>query len=155
MPSILQPWVQDLGLRHQGVIVSGMRGCDLAPRHDPSKIAQRLLRGAVLEPHCGRLVKPASYMITEPDHRKWWDMITPFLSSWDHYPNHFVMHFIHTTEIIAYCGSVESPVFADRWLDFYMKAMHLLHVNPETKAQLDERLNADEELFKKMQIVKA
>jgi hypothetical protein len=71
MPSILQSWVEKLGLRHQGVLVSAMRGCDLAPRHDPSKLAQRLLRGAVLEPHCGRVVKPVSYIVVEPDEIKW------------------------------------------------------------------------------------
>lgn len=33
MPSIIQPWVENIGLRHQGVLVSAMRGCDTAPRH--------------------------------------------------------------------------------------------------------------------------
>ena len=46
--SILQPWVERIGLRHQGVIVSAMRGCDIAPRHDISKRIQRLLRGAIV-----------------------------------------------------------------------------------------------------------
>ena len=37
----------ELGLRHQGVLISAMRGCDTAPRSDPSKVIQRILRGAV------------------------------------------------------------------------------------------------------------
>ena len=44
MAGIMQEWTQIIGMRHQGVLVSAMRGCDLAPRHDPSKFAQRLLR---------------------------------------------------------------------------------------------------------------
>lgn len=40
MPSIWQEWAQNLGLRHQGVLIAGVgRGCDTAVRHDPSKIA--------------------------------------------------------------------------------------------------------------------
>jgi hypothetical protein len=147
MPNILQPWVENLGLRHQGVLVSAIRGCDIAPRHDPSKMIQRLLRGAVLEPHCGRTGKPMTYIMTEPDSTKWWEIVDPFLRSWDHYPNHYVMHFIHATEIIGYHGPVDEPVFAIRWAMFYKKACHALHVNPETSQQLDERLDREEAAF--------
>lgn len=147
MPSILQPWVETIGLRHQGVLVSAMRGCDTAVRHDPSKIAQRLLRGAVLEPHCGRTANPLTYIVIEPDEEKWWEGIRPFLRSWDHYPNHYVMHFIHATEIIGYRGPEQHPVFADRWLDFYEKACHALHLTPETLMQLERRLNQEEAAF--------
>jgi hypothetical protein len=147
MPSILQPWVEEIGLRHQGVIVSAMRGCDTAPRHDPSKVAQRLLRGAVLEPHIGRTGKPKTYMVVEPDYREWYKMIDPFLRSWDHYPNHYVMHFIHATEIIGYLGPLIHPVYSERWLNFYLAACNAMHVTPESKDQLNDRLNADEETF--------
>jgi len=151
MPSILQPWVEKLGLRHQGVLVSAMRGCDTAPRHDPSKIAQRLLRGAVLIPHCGRFANPKTYITIEPDEHKWWNMISPFLRSWDHYPNHYVMHFIHATEIIAYCGPTYDPTFSTRWNEFYWRACHTLHLNVEAYGQMNERLNRDEETFYKAQ----
>lgn len=151
MTSILQPWIERLGLRHQGVLVSAMRGCDLAPRHDPSKLAQRLLRGAVLEPHCGRFVKPVSYIVIEPDIKIWRDTMDAFISSWDHYPNHYVMHFIQAVEIIGYHGPVMSPVFADRWFQLYIKTANILHLNPESKEQLDQRLNADEQAFGELQ----
>lgn len=147
MPSILQPWVEELGLRHQGVLVSAMRGCDIAPRHDPSKIAQRLLRGAVLEPHCGRTGKPMTYIMVEEDYGKWEDLMSPFLHSWDHYPNHYVMHFIHAVEIIGYLGLITIPVFSHRWLEFYKRACNLLHLNPETAEELNNRLNKEEAEF--------
>jgi hypothetical protein len=152
MPSILQPWVEELGLRHQGVLVSAMRGCDLAPRHDPSKLAQRLLRGAVLEPHCGRMVKPVSYIVVEPDEKKWHDTMNAFVSSWDHYPNHYVMHFIQAAEIIGYSAPLFAPCFAERWKYLYEQCANILHLNAETKEQLDHRLNADEEAFGRMQL---
>ncbi len=147
MPSILQPWVADIGLRHQGVLVSAMRGCDIAPRYDPSKLVQRILRGAVLNPHCGRTGKPMTYIMVEPDADKWWEIASPFLRSWDHYPNHYVMHFIHATEIVGYLGPAEGPVFGLRWREFYYRACHALHLNPETADQLNERLNRDEAAF--------
>lgn len=149
--SILQDWVTELGLRHQGVLMSAMRGCDLAPRHDPSKIAQRILRGAVLIPHAGRFANPASYITFERDELKWWAMISPFLESWDHYPNHYVVHFIHAAEIIGYYGPADYPVYAPRWEKVYLNACHKLHLNPESREQLDDRLNADEEKFKERQ----
>lgn len=151
MPSIMQPWTMEIGLRHQGVLVSAMRGCDMAPRHDPSKLAQRVMRGAVLEPHCGRFANPASYITIMPHETSWKEAMTPFLESWDHYPNHYVMHFVHATEIIGFCGPEGDPVYRDRWQWFYFNACHKLHLNPETPLQLDARLNADEELFRQRQ----
>jgi hypothetical protein len=124
-----------------------MRGCDLAPRHDPSKIAQRLLRAAVLVPHGGRFANPKTYITVEPDAEKWREAMAAFLSSWDHYPNHYVVHFIHACEIVGYHGPHEFPVFGERFENFYLNACLALHVNPETREQLDARLLADNEKF--------
>jgi hypothetical protein len=88
---------------------------------DPSKIIQRLLRGAILVPHTGKYGNPKTYITIEPDRDNWRDMTTPFLRNWDHYPNHYVIHFIHATEIIGYHGPLDCPVFGDRWLGFYFK----------------------------------
>lgn len=151
MPSIMQPWTVGIGMRHQGVLVSSLRGCDLAPRHDPSKLAQRLLRGAILIPHSGRFATPASYITIEPDKDKWWTTMNAFSASWDHYPNHYVMHFIHAAEIVGYYAPMDHPCFADRWFGWYKQACNILHLNPETKEQLDYRLNADEETFRRLQ----
>jgi hypothetical protein len=147
MPTVMQPWTWEIGLRHQGVLVSAMRGCDLAPRHDPSKVAQRLLRGAVLTPHCGRFANPKTYIAVEPDETKWWEHVKTFITSWDHYPNHYVVHFIHAVEIVGYLGPPIDPVYSDRWRALYYSACKILHLNPETPLQLDERLNADEATF--------
>lgn len=153
MTSILLPWVEKLGLRHQGVLVSAMRGCDTAPRHDPSKLAQRILRASVLIPHAGRFANPATYINQEPDERAWWAIAAPFLASWDQYPNHYVWHFIHATQIIGYLGPGSHPIWAGRWMDFYFRACKKQHVCPETRSAMDERLNADEESFRQQQEV--
>jgi hypothetical protein len=145
--STIRDWVSRIGRRHQGVLLSAMRGCDLAPRHDPSKIAQRLLRAAVLVPHGGRFANPKTYITVEPDAEKWREAMAAFLSSWDHYPNHYVVHFIHACEIVGYHGPHEFPVFGERFENFYLNACLALHVNPETREQLDARLLADNEKF--------
>lgn len=147
MPSILQDWVQELGLRHQGVLVSAMRGCDNAPRHDPSKIIQRLLRGAILVPHVGKYGNPKTYMAIEPAEDEWWTSANAFLRNWDHYPNHYVIHFIHATEIVGYKGPIGMPTYAHRWLAFYRLSCRAFHLSPETEEELDNRLNANEEEF--------
>jgi hypothetical protein len=46
---------------------------------------------------------------------------------------------------------VEEPVYSLRWQDWYKQACLIMHVNPETKEQLDHRLNADEKAFAEMQ----
>jgi hypothetical protein len=85
--------------------------------------------------------------MVESNQNIWWEGVNPFLRSWDHYPNHYVMHFIHATEIIGYLGPKDDPVYNYRWHEFYLKACRALHMTPETKEELNNRLNADEEAF--------
>ena len=47
MPSVLQPWVKTLGLRHQGVLMSCVRGCDNVPKEDATKLLARCLRAVL------------------------------------------------------------------------------------------------------------
>jgi hypothetical protein len=150
MTSILYPWVMELGLRHQGALMSAMRSCDTAPRHDPSKMLSRVMRASVLTPHSGRFPEErASYIVWVKDERQWWDEYTsPFLRSYDQYPNHFVVHILQAAEIIGYCAPLfECPFFGARWREFYDRMCLSLHVNPETPGQMHTRLNADGETF--------
>lgn len=158
MPSILLPWVEALGLRHQGVLLAAIRGCDTAPRNDASKNLVRCFRAEILLPHCGDPKKSASF-IEGVDEQTLVDRMQSFIKDHDHYPNHYVGHLILASEIIGYKG----PEFAvsdshDRrryvqrnWLEFYQRMCKCLHVTPETEAELDARLNADETEFGKQQ----
>lgn len=146
MKSILQDWVSDLGLRHQGVLLTAVRGCDTVQRDDPVKLIARALRGEMLEPHCGDISKSASFM-----HRYEADeltkLFTAFSKSFDHYPLHYVMHLIHAAEIVGYYH----PTRGGFWRGFYVLMCSKLHMTSETKAELDHRLNADEISFKRAQ----
>jgi len=145
--SILKDWVTNLGLRHQGVLLGAVRGCDTAPRHDPSKLLSRALRGEFLEAHVGDASKAKTF-IQLCDNFELADRMKAFLDNSDHYPLHFVMHFIHAGEMVAYHGPEDRRAM---WLSFYTKACKKLHLSPESKEQMDARLGADEDAFFKAQ----
>lgn len=145
MKSILQDWVMNLGLRHQGVLLTAVRGCDTAPKNDPSKLFTRCYRSVVLNAHCGDAKKAATFIedvpILELQQR-----FFAFRKNLDHYPHHYVMHFIHAIEIVGYKHPDKMEV-APTWKYFYAELTNSLHVPMETEEQLDWRLNADEETF--------
>lgn len=145
--SIIQNWAANLGLRHQGVLVSVTRGCDAVPREDTAKMMVRMLRPMILKAHVGDPRKATSFMVW-PSEEMFYGHMTSFVHSLDHYPVHFLTHFMFAAEIVGYkCPWPE----AAWWLDCYNRIVHKLHLNPETEEQLDARLNASEEDFKKAQ----
>lgn len=144
MKSILQDWVMELGLRHQGVLLTVVRGCDTAPKDDPSKLFTRCIRAVILNAHCGDPAKARTFIESVSTYEML-SRFTAFRSNLDHYPHHYCMHVIHAIEIIGYKHPIEG--IRDEFGFFYLKLCKGLHVNPETEDQLDERLNADEETF--------
>lgn len=140
MKSVLQDWLMQLGLRHQGCVINAMRGCDTAPKDDPSKLLTRCLRYEVLHCHNGDPAKAVSY-IEKVDDDTLKQRMVAFLKNCDHYPQHYVAHLLHAAQIVGY-KKPSAP-----WLWFYKKLVNGLHLNPESEEQLDERLNANEDTF--------
>lgn len=140
MPSVLQPWLQEIGLRHQGVVVSAVRGCDTLPKHHPVKRLTRALRSDTLV----SFSKNPSSFFKARSHEEFFDLVSE-LSSFDELPLHYAMHLAHAAEVLAYHHP--DPQRAACWRLFYFQFCRKLHLNPETKEQLDERLNATEEEF--------
>lgn len=145
---ILQDWVTFLGLRHQGVLLTGVRGCDTAPKDDPSKLFARCVRNMILRPHCGDAAKAVSF-IEAVDDATLTKRFRDFIKNCDHYPHHYVMHMVHVVEIIGY-DHPDKDV-CKIWTGFYYAMCSALHMNPEPRGIMDDRLNADEETFGKMQ----
>jgi hypothetical protein len=141
---VLQDWVMELGLRLQGVLVSAIRGCDTAIRHDNSKVLARVYRSEILRSHAGDAKKSKSFILaaTIPETVK---MMTEYLNDCDHYPAHYIMHFLHASEILGYCHP--DPERRDMWNSFYRVAAKKYHLMPESYAQLIQRLEKDEEEF--------
>ncbi len=141
MPSVLQRWVERLGLRHQGVLMSCVRGCDGVPKDDPSKLLARCLRAVLL---VSLDEKPTSF-IEKVDDKELERRMIAVLKNHDHYPVHYIMHLAHGTEIIGYKHPTVSIRL--RWHWFYKQLCKCFHLNPETEAALDERLGAEENKF--------
>jgi hypothetical protein len=150
MPSVLQDWVMDLSLREQGTLLTGVRGCDLAPK-TPACIDERygcstgegsaerqlvaFLRFCILNPADEREIAiPGSFFQSEPP-RDW----KP--SQFGHYPLHWYSHLMHCFEVVGYrCPYPELRCYAR---DIYERMVRCLHLNPETLLQMQERLTED------------
>jgi hypothetical protein len=147
---ILQPWVAQLELRLQGVLLTVVRGCDTVPKEDPSKDLSRAIRGAMLHTHVADATQSRSFIETcEPEELS--RRIVEVIKSHDQLPRHFIMHLIHAIEILGY----KYPEDSQRkvWHQGYSLFCHYLHMNPETERQMDQRLGADEETFAKQQAI--
>lgn len=142
--NIIQNWVSDLGLRHQGVIVSAVRGCDTLPKEAAAKTLSRFFRGSVLNAHCGSVKGAKTYMAEPEDEIEFQRVAARFFQEWDSLPFHYVMHFVHAAEIVGYYREDWLGVL---WKDFYLRACRKMHITPETKDELDARLNKDEASF--------
>ena len=140
MPSVLQPWVERLGLRHQGGLMACVRGCDNVPKEDPTKALARCLRGTILNSFDR---KPTSF-IENVDDVQLRERMIAVLKNHDHYPVHYVMHLMHGSEIVGYKCPAPEAVF---WRWFYEKLAQCFHLNVETEEQLDARLGACEARF--------
>jgi hypothetical protein len=142
MKSILQQWVINLGLRHQGVLLSVVRGCDNVGKEDASKAIARALRGTFLFAFD---LEPSSFIELHVEDTELEARFSAFLRNFDHLPIHFVMHLMFAAEIIGY----KHPIREIRlvWQLFYRRLVHKLHLRPESEDRLDERLNACEAEF--------
>jgi len=137
----LKDWVMELGLRHQGVIVSAIRGYDCATKDDPIKLLARSLRNAILISFDSN---PSSFIDMVPA-GEIKERMKPVLKSLDQFHWHYIEHVLFAAEIIGYYHPDEET--REIWHWFYTTAVSKMHLYPETKEQLDKRLNADEEAF--------
>lgn len=137
---VLQPWVRNLPLRLQGVLVTAIRGCDGAPKEDSSKHLSRMIRRAVLNPADPReSLKAGGFFGFSRDALE--ANLSDFFHSLDQYPLHYVMHLAHACEVIGYTHPDDDM---SRFFDLcYQLFCHTFHLNPETKGQMVQRLTED------------
>lgn len=145
---VLRPWVRALPLRYQGVLVTAIRGCDTSSKEDASKSLSRMIRRAVLNPADERETTLAGgFFGFNPVKLK--RDLHAFLHSLDAYPLHYVMHLMHAVEVIGYEYMFTRDALHDEdnirhfFLAVYGAICHTLHVNPETRDQMAERLTLD------------
>lgn len=146
--SVVKSWVSTLGLRHQGVLLTCVRGCDTVPKVDPVKSLARAFRERIMNCHCGDSAKAISFIERFSDEALR-AIMEDVIKSHDHIPHHYLMHLIHAAEIVGYKDREDGQW--GLWAHFYMKMCSKMHMQMETEEDLDGRLNADEESFGRAQ----
>jgi hypothetical protein len=138
--SIIQDWVAALGLRHQGVLLTAIRGCDGVGKHDLSKPIMRAIRAICLVPYDEReLTEPKGFMYY--DHVSFRDAVTTFSKNLDEYPMHFILHMLYALEVIGYGHSGVQT--SEDFLWAYEMLVRKIHLRPESIIDMNVRLRED------------
>lgn len=164
---VLQPWVEQLSWMQQSVLLTSLRGPDGIRKDHTSKLLIRWLRRCVVYSAFDRCVLdrpydrrqrqggsftgaslPPSPFYDEPlgDSKSWQDrmhdLVREYLRHVDEMPHHFQLHFMHAAEIIGYCHP--DPIIATWWAECYLELVNDMHLHPETREEMMERLGDSE-----------
>jgi hypothetical protein len=142
--SVLQDWVMELPLRHQGTLLTAVRGCDFEAKtwtsqgigYSPGRRLTAFIRYCFMNPADIREVdyEEGSFFQSKPPN--------PFKpSEFGHLPQHWYSHVMHALEIIGQCHPDEP--LAREAFKLYLEMVHNLHLNPETTSQMETRLRED------------
>ena len=140
MPGIMRTWAEELPLMMQGVLVAATRGCDGALKEDPSKRLVRELRLIILRnaKPLGGIIGKRMFMDPITDKQEFWDLRDAMIGNMDHYPMHFLTHFLFAAEIVGY--KHPDITTQSRWRGLYRLFARALHLHPETEEELSNRL---------------
>lgn len=147
MTSSVRKWVLDVPWMQQGVLFSAIRSADGISQEDNSKIIVRGYRNVILKP----AHDVGSFLGKIPTQEKLEESMKKFMAGFGYYHTHFVMHLIHAAEIIGYQHPDE--LIRKTWVNFYFEVCKEMHVNPETKEQMMNRLKDNLEVVKKTEEV--
>ena len=171
MPSVLQPWTENIPMMQQTVLLTAIRGPDGLPKYHPAKFLLRWYRRCVLlsamdgqvltnpaMPNGGsftgpslemeqRLVPALGVVTIDPSTMAWEEgmdrRVGDYLKELDGVPHHFHMHLMHAIEIVGY--KHPDLRIANWWQSVYIRMAHDMHLWPETREQMDERLGDSRE----------
>lgn len=135
---VLQDWVIGLPLREQGTLLTGARGCDLTPKLPLDSTERQLvgfLRFCFMNPADPREVGYVGGFFQPSAPADWRQ------SELGHYPLHWVSHLMHCFEVVAY-RHPDERIAGQAW-EIYEKLARGLHLAPETREQMIERLSED------------
>lgn len=168
MPAATQPWLHDLPVMQQSVVLSAIRGPDGAPKHHKAKALIRWFRRCVLisafdgtaltdptAPGGGSFTGPIGTLrdwtdsgrqsFTYPNGN--WEAcikhhVDDFLDSRDELPFHYYTHAMHAFQILG--AKHPDQRIATFWSSVYVRMVNALHVHPETTSEMDARLGDNE-----------
>lgn len=132
-------------MQQQSVLLLAARGPDHTRKAHPCKTVHIAYRGSVLNAaKYGRPLewgeKADSFMSLDvfADNERWAKAVDDFFDWNSELAHHYLLHLYHGTEILGYKHPDQR--FRDRWLQFYLRACDAMHINPESEAQMDQRL---------------
>lgn len=133
----------ELPLREQGTLLTAVRGCDDEPKQwtsrgvaeSPGRRLTAFIRWCFMNPADVREVDiPGAFFQSRPP--------SPFKpSEFGHLPQHWYSHAMHALEVIGYRHPNENTAEHAQYL--YRHMVHNMHLNPETREQMIERLSED------------
>ncbi len=128
--NVLQYWIEDLPWKQQSVILSSLRGPDTRYCSNLKKISKWMRR---ITQNNADISSPYMEDETLPS-------IEEIEKEAEFCTVHYLSHLLHGLEIIAYKhpNKTISNIAKNYYLGFVDK---ILHLNPETKDQLEGRLN--------------
>lgn len=146
MTSVQHEWAAAIPIQQQSVLLLAARGPDGMYKHHPVKAVVRAYRACVL--HAASLARPLriedggdTFMDVRTLYSlsAWGDAVRAYFDHVDELPLHYHLHLLHGAEILGYKHPDDHLRLC--WQGFYLQAVDDMHLNPETEAQLDERLN--------------
>lgn len=154
--SVLQDWTFALPFMQQTVLLTAVRGPDGLPKYAGVKYLLRWYRRCILvsslddgtvlsnpfDERGGSFMGP-SFVPDEGYSGDWRvemdKIVSTYLKELDGIPHHFQLHLLHSIEIVGYNHpGNDIPAW---WRGVYERLVHDMHLWPETKEQLDARLN--------------
>lgn len=135
--SVIKEWVSELPFTQQALLMLALRGADGMPKHNTAKNVVHYLRDVILHAaYPDYDGTPEGFM--RADYENFGLVVKMFWGDTDAYPMHFLMHLIHAAEVVGY--NHPNKTMRGQWLAFYELACKNLHMNPESKRQLNSRL---------------
>ena len=156
MTSTVQPWLSNIPMMQQAVVLQALRGPDGLEKYNAAKFIVRWLRRCLVisaidhhiftdpaEPGGGSFTGPSVSLDPSKPDMTWEDAmeyhVTEYMQKLDAMPFHYHMHLMHAIQILGY----HHPDQRIRvwWCKLYVRFVHDMHLNPETADQLNHRLS--------------
>lgn len=160
--SVLQDWVHGLPFMQQSVLIAAVRGPDGIRKDHPVKVLCRWLRRSVLissfegrplldpyEPGGGSFTGPCQ----SAEVRNLPHAMDLYFRLVDELPHHFQLHLMHAAEILGYKHPEKR--IRNWWRIFYEQIVRDAHLQPESEAEMDERLSDSEAAWRARETVTA
>ena len=139
-------------MMQQTVLLTAIRGPDGIGKYGATKMLLRWFRRCVLlsamdgkelispmDPAGGSFTGPS---VTVEGETHWTVLmdrhVSDYLKQQDELPFHFQMHFMHAIEILGY--QHPNKIVRAWWNGVYIRLVNALHLHPETREEMNERL---------------